>query len=181
MCKKEFAAMQEALENYGPDSTQYRDALGTYLICYGELVRGREGHSGDWDEKLYLLQKELQEAWEQLTGRVDIPPKPTCGKRSIEARAQIFESRKNAMVFSMKMEEAFQETGIKLKKGETYACTVCIVKKPRYRSEALSMDPLGQNRSGSLRLNYIMEPVIMESVMKMIEEDKIRYKSKIDK
>jgi hypothetical protein len=179
MCKEELDAMQEALENYGPYSSQYRAARGRYLRCYEHIAEGRASHAAAWDERLYLLQKELQQAWEQLMKGV--PPRPTCGGKSSEARSKIFANKENAMIFSKKLEEAFNKTGVKLADDETYACFVCVVKKPQYASEALALDPLGQKVEGAPRVNYIMEPAIMESVMSTIEQDTIKYESKVRK
>ena len=179
MCRQEFNAMQEALEEYGEESSQYLEALGRYLRCYGQLMNARDSHAAAWDERLYQLQKEIQQAWEQIIGKLKVPPRPpTCGAKSIEVRSKIFASRKNAMIFSDKLEEAYKKTGIKLDDDETYTCFVCVVKKPQYVSEALAMDPLGQNMSGAQSINYIFEPAIMESVINRIEKDKIKYGSK---
>ena len=177
MCKEELDAMQEALDSYGPFSSQYRAALGRYLQCYEHIVQGRASHAAAWDERLYLLHKELQQAWEQLMKGV--PPRPTCGGTSSEARSKIFATKETAMIFSKKLEEAFNKTGVTLDEDETYACFVCVVKKPQYVSEALALDPLGQKVGGMPRVNYIMEPAIMESVMSTLEQDTIKYESRV--
>jgi len=179
MCKKEYDAMQEALEDYGSESNEYIEARGRYLVCYGQLMQARDAHAAAWDERLYQLQKEIRQAWERLTGKLKIPPLPTCGGKSLEARYRIFATKRNAMVFSEKLEEAFKETGVKLDDGETYACLVCVVKKPQYVSEALTVDPLSQNVEGASRINYILEPAIMNSVMNAMEQDTIDYKPNV--
>lgn len=145
------------------------------------ISTARSSHAGAWDEKLYLLIKEIQEAWDKLFHGIKFPPRPSCGKKSLEARSRIFENSKNAMIFSEKMEEAFYEAEITLKDDETYACTVCITKKPSYVSEAMTLDPLGQNVEGGPRFNYIMRPEIMKSVMNVIEQDTINYAHKGNK
>lgn len=178
MCKQEFDAMQEALENYGEESSQYLEALGRYLRCYGQLMRARDSHAAGWDERLYQLHKEILQAWEQLVGKLKVPPRPICGVKSIEVRSKILANRKNAMIFSDKLEEAYKKTGIKLDDDETYTCFVCVVKKPQYVSQALALDPLGQNMDGAPNINYIFEPAIMASVIDRIEKDKINYESK---
>ena len=43
-------------------------------------------------------------------------------------------------------------------------------------SEALTVDPLSQNVEGATRINYILEPAIMNSVMNAMEQDTIDYK-----
>jgi hypothetical protein len=181
MCKEEYEAMKEARDVYGEDSDQYRAALGRFLLCYEQIAEARASHGAAWDERLYQLQKELQQAWEQLVGMLKVPPRPTCGGRSIEARSKIFANKENAMIFSKKLDEAFNKTGVKLAEDETYACFVCVVKKPQYVSEALALDPLCQTVEGAPRVNYIMEPTIMESVMSTLEQDTIKYESKVRK
>ncbi len=175
MCQEEFRLMEEALAAYGPDSSEFIAARGRFLRCYGELMKARDSHSAGWDERLYLLQKQILESWERLVGRLKVPPRPTCGARSMEARSKIFADRKNAMAFSERLDEAFRKTGVVLNDDETYACLVCIVKKPRYVSEALALDPLGQSVEGAPRVNYIFEPAIMEPVMNAIDQDAIKY------
>lgn len=178
MCKIEWDEMQEAKEAYGEESEQYKNALGKYLLCMEAIYDARASHGLAWDERLYRLQQEIQEAWERSVGRLKIPPVPTCGKKSIEVRSKIFLDRNTAMTFSEKLEEAFSKTGIQLDGDETYACLVCVVKKPQYVSEALVLDPLGQKVQGAPRVNYIMEPAIMEPVMDVIEQDRIEQKNK---
>ena len=76
------------------------------------------------------------------------------------------------------MDEAFRESGVELADDETYACFVCVVKKPEYVSEALALNPLHQDFGSTPRINYVLEPAIMESVMNAIEKERINYRDK---
>ena len=67
-----------------------------------------------------------------------IPIPPSCGGRSDEVRQKIFETPKNAMIFSEHIEEAFKKTGINLKDDETYACLVCVTKRPTHVSQVIT-------------------------------------------
>lgn len=183
-CQTEFDAMQDALVENGRDSREYEESRERYQACLiqeGEMARARQSHGAAWDEKLFQLQRDIQAAREKLFYGLKVPPGPTCGRNSIEARSKIFGNKRNAMIFSEKMEEAFGESGVKLADDETYACLVCVVKKPEYVSEALTLNPLLQNIGGTPRVNYILEPAIMESVMNTIEQDAINYESKVKK
>lgn len=178
LCETEFNAMQDALVENGRDSREYDEARERFYVCLHDeqrMAMARESHAGAWDEKLFQLQKDIQAAWEEFFHGLKVPPRPTCGRSSIEARSKILGNKRNAMIFSEKMEEAFGESRVKLAEDETYACLVCVVKKPEYISEALALDPLGQKVEGTPRVNYIMEPAIMESVMSVIEQDRINY------
>lgn len=104
---------------------------------------------------------------------VNIPPRP-CGRASADLRGKIFSDEKNAMIFSNKMAEAFKEAGVTLDDDETYMCLVCAVEKPRYTSEAISLDPLLVVKQDGSRVNYVMEPAIMKSVVKHIAKDEIK-------
>lgn len=177
-CQTEFDAMQDAL--LSGNSEEYEEAQKKYQACLKHelaMARGRASHGAAWDEKLYQLQRYIKEAWDLLYG-LEVPPVPPCGIKSIEARTKILGNKKNAMIFSEKMEEAFVESGVKLSDDETYACLLCVVKKPEYISEALALNPLRQNIGGNPRVNYILEPAIMESVMNTIEKDTINYELK---
>ena len=183
-CQTEFDAKQRALEVYGEDSRQYEDAQERYHACLRHeeaMARGRQSHMAAWDERLFQLQRDIQAAWEKLFYGLEVPPKPTCGRNSIEVRSKILRNKRNAMIFSKKIEEAFGESGVKLADDETYACLVCVVKKPEYVSEALALNPLRLSIENTQRVNYILEPAIMESVMNTIEQDTINYESKVKK
>jgi hypothetical protein len=204
MCKQEYDTMKEALKKYGRDSYQYKDSLDTFLASYAkfdevresyrvdlddllyrlqeeiseareQIARGKESYGASWDDFLYNLQEEIREAREELASKLNIPPRPTWGVQSSKIRSKIFEKKETAMVFSRKLDEAFNQTGIKLGDDETYVCCVCVVQKPHYVSEALATDPLGQNIKGAPRANYILEPAVMEPVMNILEQDKIDY------
>ena len=181
MCYDEYRAMQDALDRYGEESDEYIAARGKFLLCYESIADARASHGAAWDERLYQLHKELQQAWEQLVGIVKVPPRPTCGKISSEVRAEIFKNKETAMIFSKKLEEAFKKTSVKLADDETYACFVCVVKKPQYVADALELDPLNQKMAGASQINYIMEPAIMDRVMDTMEQNTIMYESKIKK
>jgi len=141
------------------------------------IIAGRHSHSSAWDERLYLLAKELEAAWAELIGPIDVPPRPDCGRRSREVRAQILGERKTAMLFSQGLQEAFRKSGIQLAEDETYLCTVCVAKKPRYVSDALALDPLAQGQAGGARVNYIMEPAVMDQVTRSLAQEEIDYKT----
>jgi len=170
--------MQEALDEFGEHSRDYERALDRYYECMrfeGMLADGRASHSAAWDEKLWLLYNEIQAAWERLFRGLKVPPRPTCGGRSCEIRSRIFSTKATAMVFSKKLSEAFRDAGIDLGDDETFACSVCVVKKPRYVSDALVLDPLDLGGHGAPRINYVLEPTIMDAVLETIERDTIAY------
>jgi hypothetical protein len=181
-CEEEHAARQEALREFGAASPQYRAADDAWHACMRKraaIAAGRRGHSGAWDERLWLLHQEIQEAWERLFGGLDLPPRP-CGRRSLEVREEILADRENAMLFSRMMEEAFRKSGIALADDEAFACSVCIVKRPQFVSEALKIDPLGLGAESGSRLNYILEPAIMESALDAIDRDTIDYGTNVN-
>lgn len=211
MCKIEWNEMQEASETYGEESVQYQNAQRRYLRCMEGIYAARGSHGTAWDERLYKLQQEIQEAWERCVGVLNIPrpPGPPYGmmsaevgqmrleviqKRSVEVEQEIFETSTNAVTFGGYIERAFKETGIKLKDDETFACHICVVKKPTYISEVMHPTPepmvpmmmtpdsdWGEWPFGVLTASayrpicYIMEPTIMKQVMKVKEQDKIKY------
>jgi hypothetical protein len=80
----------------------------------------------------------------QFKGKINIPRPPPCGKRSAEVGQRIFETSTNAMIFSEHIETAFKETKIELEDDETFACHICVVKKPTYISEVVeTAAPIG--------------------------------------
>jgi len=170
--------MQEALAEHGSGSAEYREARDAYHDCMvheGEIQAGRASHAGAWDEKLWLLFLELQAAWERIFGRIRLPFPPPCGPRSVAIRKQILQEQSTAMLFSKKIDEAFQGAKIELAEDETFACSICIVKRPEYVSDAMKLDPLGLGSVGGSRLNYVLEPAIMAPLVDAIERDKIDY------
>ncbi|MFC2108263.1 hypothetical protein ACFLS5_02260 [Candidatus Bipolaricaulota bacterium] len=177
-CQEEYAAMQDALTVHGAGSPQYHEASSEYYEClrnYAAIAAGRSSHSAAWDEKLWLLHQEIQAAWEQLFEGVNLPPRPPCGPRSLEVRAEILSNQSTAMLFSKTIQEAFKKSGVALKDGETFACSVCVVKKPQYVSEALAIDPLGIRTDCGPRIGYIMEPAIMAAALDAVKRDTIDY------
>ena len=176
MCRREYEEMVSACDTEGTGSDACRRATGAYLRCMSGLLAARDAHSAAWDERLYQLAQELEAAWSKLVGRLDVPPRPDCGRRSMEVRDQVFRDRKVAMLFSQGVSEAFRKSGISLADDETYLCTLCVTKKPRFVSDALALDPLGQRRAGGSRVNYVMEPAVMERVLRTLDQDEIDYK-----
>jgi len=82
MCYEEYRAMKDALDRYGEESDEYIAARGEFLQCYEKIADARASHGAAWDERLYQLQKELKQTWEQLVGVVKVPPRPTCGNKT---------------------------------------------------------------------------------------------------
>lgn len=180
-CRDERDAMQEALATHGSRSPEYREASDAYYACmrtYGAIAAGRAAHGAAWDEKLWLLYQELQAAWERLFGGLKLPTPPPCGPRSTEVRAEILSNKQTAMLFSKKMGEAFREAGVNLQSDETFACSVCVVKRPKYVSDAVALDPLGLASDRGSRINYILEPTIMALALEAVERDTIDYGGK---
>jgi len=177
-CREEYREMQEALVEHGSDSREYQEARDAYHDCMvqeGAIQAGRGSHAAGWDERLWLLFLELQAAWERIFGRIRPPFPPPCGPRSVAIRKQILQEQSTAMLFSKKLDEAFQGAKIELAEDETFACSICVVKRPTYVSDAMKLDPLGLGRFGGSRLNYVMEPAIMAPLLDAIERDKIDY------
>lgn len=179
-CETEYEAWRDACGDgrNPPECDALLERLQACLRSERESGEARSAHMAAWDEKLWQLQKDIQAAWERLFHGLKVPPRPSCGRSSIEARSKMLGSKKNAMIFSKKMDEAFRETGVVLADDETYACFVCVVKRPEYVSEALVLNPLQQDMGSTPRINYVLEPAIMESVMNAIEGDRIPYKNK---
>ncbi len=180
-CHEEYAAMQETLAVYGLGSPEHDEASEAYFACmrdYAAVAAARGAHAAGWDEKLWLLYQEIQAAWERLFGKLKLPPRPPCGPRSGDIRTKIFSEKSTAMLFSRKMQEAFREAGVALQEDETFACSVCVVKKPQYVSDALALDPLGLAADSGSRIHYILEPAIMAPALEAIERDKINYGAK---
>jgi hypothetical protein len=178
-CQDEYDEWQNATTEDEREAARQR-----YYDCIRleeALAEGRAAHGAAWDEKLYLLYKEIQASWDRLFGRIKVPPVPSCGARSVKLRKEIFESKGTAMRFSHKLAEAFLESGISLKDDETFACSVCVVKKPQLISEALALDPLGLRTINASQINYILEPAVMAPVLDTVERDKINYNPKGEK
>lgn len=179
-CETEYEAWRDACDD-GRDAPECAELLGRLQACLRDerqRAEARSAHMAAWDEKLWQLQKDIQAAWERLFHGLKIPPRPSCGRSSIGTRSKILGNKKNAMIFSTKMDEAFRESGVELADDETYACFVCVVKKPEYVSEALALNPLHQDFGSTPRINYVLEPAIMESVMNAIEKERINYRDK---
>lgn len=172
MCLDLLQEANEICRDLGEDHENCKRARFLYSAC--EIARVGRMSDTRADDRMMALFSLLAEAHEILFGKLDIPPRP-CGRASIDLRGKIFSNKKNAMVFSNKIAEAFKEAGIKLAKDETYACLVCAVKKPKYTSEALALDPLIIGNKEASRINYVMEPTIMKSVMRHIASDRIDY------
>jgi hypothetical protein len=177
-CREEHQAVQDALERYGEGSPEHREAQEAFQDCLiheGMIQAGRSSHAAAWDEKLWLLFLELQAAWERVFGKIRKPFPPPCGPRSIEVRREILEDRSTAMLFSKKLDEAFQRAKVELAEDETFACSICVVKKPEFVSDAMKLDPLGLSMIGGSRVNYVMEPAIMAPLLGVVEQDRIDY------
>jgi hypothetical protein len=111
---------------------------------------------------------------------------------TMKLQAKIFDNTETAMFFSEGIAKVFKEKGIELKDDETFACLMCVVKKPMYISEAMGPTPqlmmMAPDSAGNLNwpwgvlsasayrpIRYIMEPTIMKQVMQVREQDKIKY------
>ena len=180
-CEVELAEMTQAAHYPGVRSQEYEDKREAYETCMaGQRPQQHHGQrlrdTVIWEIIRKMLENEYPPlVWEE--GR--FPPRPEpCGLRSIKIRSEMYGNKENGMIFSRKLDEAFAESGVKLADDETYACVVCVVKKPKSVSEALALNPLGVNMGDTTSVNYIMEQAIMEPVMNTIEQDKISYKYK---
>ena len=144
-------------------------------------------------EKLIEMEKARQEML--LWARLNMSPVPKVIPdpfATMKLQAKIFDNTKTAMVFSKAIDRAFKDTSTELKDDETFACIMCVVKKPTYMSEAMDpiapvlmmsvdsggdsnwpIDVLDPKRDRSIY--YLMEPTIMQQVMKAREQDKIKY------
>lgn len=172
MCMTLLHEANEVCRDRGEEHDDCKRARFLYDAC----ERARAGRMSDTraDDRLMALLGLLAEAHEMLFGKLKIPPRP-CGQASADLREKIFATEKNALIFSNKMAEAFKEAGIELSNDSTYVCLVCAVQKPRYTSEAVALDPLLVAKQDGPRVNYVMEPAIMKSVMKHIARDEIKY------
>lgn len=172
MCVSLLQEANEICSELGEEHEECKRARFLYEAC--ERARAWRMSDTRADDRLMALWGLLAEAHEMLFGKLNIPSRP-CGRASADLRKQIFSDEKNAMIFSNKMAEAVKEAEVELEDDETYMCLVCVVEKPRYISEAVSLDPLLVAKHDGARVNYVMEPAIMKSVMKHIAEDEIKY------
>lgn len=170
-CYDEWAAVEAAEEG----SDEHLEALGRYLWCYRSILDGRHGHALAQDEKLYQFAKQLQEFSDALFGRLKIPPRPDCGLRSLEIRKELFSNPETAMLFSQSIAKAFEKAGLKLKDDETFACLICVQKKPTYISEVISTSSLASKSQQLAPMDHIMEPAIMKQALDVLEREKIKY------
>ena len=119
----------------------------------------------------------------------DLVPDPDA---TMELNVSIFDKPETAMAFSESIANVFKDTNTELKDDETFACIMCVVKKPTHISEAMDPIPLMSMMpvdSGGVSnwqtalldpkrdrsIYYLMEPTIMQQVMKAREQDKIKY------
>jgi hypothetical protein len=167
------------------------DEINT-TIMYEKIKRMAEDHMVRW------MMRELERALLTLDfpGLIPFPgPRPD-PVATMKLQAKIFDNTKTAMAFSNCIADTITERGIELKDDETFACAIYVVKKPTYISEVVDPTPepaltphmlhpdspadLGIPFPGAawrtLCYRVIMEPVIMEKVIKKRQEDKINYK-----
>jgi len=132
------------------------------------------GHSITYCRKKYI--GKILSIKDELDEIIDWPgPRPgpylmglsVLDERTVEVNANIFGDAKRTMIFSKKISEAFEETGINLKEGETFACNLSIIKTPGYASEVLN------STGGKPQLSCIIHPRIMSKVMDVVERDRI--------
>jgi len=172
MCLQLLEEANRVCAALGEDDSACRRARWLYSAC--ETARAGRMSDTRADDRLMALFAMLAAADEALFGKLKRPPVP-CGLASAKAREQIFADKDKAMIFSNKIAEAFSEAGIKLAEDQTYACTVCVVEKPRVVSEALAVDPLGIKTDRGPLVNYVMEPAVMKAVMRQVEKETINY------
>jgi hypothetical protein len=144
-----------------------------------------------------MIEMAIQEQWKKQFDMVTPLPGPRPDPQAtMKLQAKIFDNTKTAMAFSENMLKTFKETGIELEDDETFACAMYVVKKPTHISEVTGPHPvpslipcmLSPDSSGDLGfpfgvikeeawppIRYIMEPAIMEPVMKSLENGKIIY------
>jgi hypothetical protein len=154
---------------------EYEAARGRYLACMEPMHAARAAHGSAWDERRLEFMRFMQEEWERRFGMIDLPPRPPCGRRSVEIRQLMVDDVKTAMAFSQNIAKAFEETGIKLEDDETFACHMCVMKKPARLSEVVRPPGTGGDPDMEVPVEYIMEPKIMQQVMDHLEQDKIKY------
>lgn len=85
--------------------------------------------------------EELLEELELLRRSMLTMPLPQFVKPwpTIKLLEKIHDSSKTAKIFAGHVDKAFQEAGIKLEEDETFACMLCVVKKPKYVSEVTGL------------------------------------------
>jgi len=171
-CKDEYDRYQAAIDEYGPDSEEAREARDGYYECIRfmlSIYEGRASFSASRDERLYLHWKNLKEAWEELFGVVKPLPRPWM-KRTLEVRNQIFSDANTAMLFSNALTDAFKKSGIELKDNEMFEFVINIREKPAYISELMS-----SSRSRDITpINFITDSKIMGQLMREIERDRLK-------
>jgi len=150
---------------------QCSEARVKWVECMASTMMARMGHAKTMDERLMeRMKRTLKEVLEES---IDVPPRPD-GMWSDKVLKEIFDSSEKAMIFSENIAKAFKATDTELKDNETFACLICVIKKPKYISEVTGLSPQPEPPDQP-RVNYIMEPVIMKQVMDTLEQDKIKY------
>jgi hypothetical protein len=143
---------------------RYRRAVKDY---YEQCVWPAQG--SHHEPEFYLFREEI----EDILARIRPRPQP-CGLRSLKVRKEIFDDPDKTMIISRGLEDSLQQTKVQLEADETFACLICVMKKPKYISEVISPAATGAGGREQSRLTYIMEPEIMVQVMEALERDTIK-------
>ena len=169
---------------------------GIRIDVIDEIIkRMAEDHMVRW----MMIEMAIQEQWEKQFNVVKPLPGPRPDPQAtMKLQAKIFDNTKTAMAFSNCIADTITETGIELKDDETFACAMYVVKKPTYISEVVDPTPepaltpymlqpdspadlgfpfgvIKEEAWPPIRYRVILEPVIMEKVIKKRQEDKINY------
>jgi hypothetical protein len=170
-CEDEWNELQ-SFDADDPDvvaSVEYQAALGRYNICMMPFWAGRDSHALDWDLRLMEQWQAWRELWESVIGQID-RPWPEVKNRFVEVRDKIFADVDTALIFSQRIEQAFQEAGIPLEDNETFACFVYVRERPTDVSEVIAPSVLASHPEARSLLNIIMEPETMQGLMEALEK-----------
>lgn len=169
-CESEREAVDLAIANHGANSPEFHAAHGVWLQCIGAVQDARDGWAADRDEILMKRMGWLSEFRELVLGQIDVPPGPDFEKRGIDLRNKIFADAKTALIFSERIEQAFQESGIPLEENETFACFVYVRERPTDVSEVMAPAFQASHPEARSLFNIIMAPETMQHLMEAIEK-----------
>lgn len=95
------------------------------------------------ERQAYELLKELQRIRASMTLVEELIPKtytlqPEATMKLVD---KVRKDASTAMAFSSGLDQLFEQAGIHFKDDETFACMLCVVKKPEYASEVTALAP----------------------------------------
>lgn len=169
-CDSERKAVDDAIRDHGVISPEFRAVYPAWVHCIGDVQRVRDERDADWDEIMMKQLGWLSDFCELVIGPLPVPPGPEFETRGIDVRNKIFADVETALIFSQRIEQAFQESGIQLEDNETFACFVYVRERPTDVSEVTAPTFLASHPEARSLLNIIMAPEPTQQVMEALEK-----------